>query len=88
MNSNKSLIVHICKSAHDELAVKSVGDSTVTLNRVAEILDMESALDAGCEETPEWSDQRGECRKEEDVELEGFDIDGSGYAGPSGEFDR
>jgi len=85
MNSNESLVVHICEGAHDELAIESVGNTTMSWNRIAEILDMERTLDSGCEETAEWGDERGECRKEEDVELERFNVDRCRHASPGGE---
>jgi hypothetical protein len=38
------------------LAIHPIGHSTVAWDRVSEIFDVESPLEAGCEESTEWSD--------------------------------
>ncbi len=64
VDSNEAVIVHVGEEAHNELAVHAVSDSTVTGDRVAEILDLESALETRCEEATEWRDKGGKGSKD------------------------
>ena len=43
---NVPLVVHVSEEAHDELTIHAVGHSTVTRDRIAKVLDVESALEA------------------------------------------
>jgi uncharacterized protein YcfL len=52
---DKAAVVNISEDAHEELAVHSVGHSTVARNTVTEVLDVESALETRREEPSEWS---------------------------------
>jgi len=54
---------------HAHLAVHAVGHATVARYAVAKVLDLEPALEAAGEETPEGRDQRRERRQHERVEL-------------------
>jgi hypothetical protein len=40
---------------------------------VTEILDLESALETGSEETPEGRNEGGECAEDQDVEVNGIE---------------
>lgn len=66
------MVVHEREEAHDELAVHAIGDTAVAGDRLAEVLDLESALQTGCEETAKGSDQRGKSGESQDVELNGL----------------
>lgn len=44
VKSDKSVVVHVRKEAHDELAVHAIRHATVSWNRVTEILDLEAAF--------------------------------------------
>lgn len=48
----------------------------MTRDTISEILDLESSLQTGCEEAAEGSNQRGECCKHQDVELNWCDCYG------------
>jgi hypothetical protein len=48
---------------------------------LAEVFDLEGALEAGGEEAAEGGDERGEGREDEDVELHGGDVEGEGVEG-------
>jgi len=63
------LIVHKGKETHDKLTVHAVSNTTVTWNRVAKILDVESTLEPRSKEASEWRDKGSECRQHQDVEL-------------------
>jgi len=63
---------------HHELAVHSVGHTTVSRDTMPEILDLKRSFQSACEESSEWSNERCECCKNEDVELNGCDYDGVG----------
>jgi hypothetical protein len=87
MCSNESLVVHVGKRAHDELTIKSIGDSTMSRNRVAKIFDLKGAFDTRSKETAEWSNERCKGSKEEDMELERLYFDALWYASPSRKLD-
>lgn len=44
--ANETTIIDICEYAHEKLAVHSISHSTMSRNAVAEILDIERALEA------------------------------------------
>lgn len=52
------------------LAVESVGQTAVTRNTVAKVLDVESTLETARKETAEWRDQTCERGHDERVQLE------------------
>ena len=87
MHRHEALIIHEGEHAHDELAVHAIRDASVARDGLAEVLDLESALEARGEEAAEGRDQRGKSREDEDVELDGLDGDGAGRGewGPGGE---
>lgn len=60
VNGNEGVVVHVGEETHDELAVHTVGNTAVTGDGVAEILDLEGALQTRGEETSEGSDQGSE----------------------------
>jgi hypothetical protein len=57
------------------LAIHPIGHTTVSGDRVSEVLDVECALEARGKEATEWSDQRGECGHYQAVDLEGRILD-------------
>ena len=59
VSSNETLVVHVGQCAHNELAIHTIRHATMTGDRMAKVLDLESPFDAGCKETTEGSDQRG-----------------------------
>lgn len=76
VHGDETLIVHEGKEAHDELAVHSIRDATVTGDRFAKVLDLEGSFQAGGEEAAKRGDERGESGEEEDMELHGRDVNG------------
>jgi hypothetical protein len=76
VNGDEAGVVEKRNRSHDELAVHAVGHAAVARNRVAKVLDLESALQTGGEEAAKGCDQRGECGENEDVELDGHDVEG------------
>jgi hypothetical protein len=70
--------------SHNELTVHAIGCSTVTRDTVAEVLDLKGALNTRGKEAAERSDERRECSKYEDVELDGRNRDGTRELGPHG----
>ena len=77
------MVVQVREEAHNELAVHAVRDATVARNGVAEILDLEGALEARCEEAAKGRDERGERGEVEGVEVHGRD--GDAEVGADGE---
>lgn len=67
--SNETLIVHKCEKAHDELTIHTVRYPAVARNRLAEVLDLEGALESRGEEATEWRDERGEGCEDKYVKL-------------------
>ena len=57
------------------MAVESVSDTSMSGDRIAEVLDAEGSFDSGRKETPEGRDQRGETRNHERVDLRGRGLD-------------
>jgi hypothetical protein len=82
VHSDEALVVHESEEAHDELTVHAVSHAAVTRDRVTEVLDVESALEARCEEATERRDERCESRHDKNVELHRRDTDGSRKVGP------
>ena len=78
---DECMIVDVGEKAHDELAIHAVGHATVSRDRVAKILDLESSLEAGGEEPPKGRDQGGKAGPEKDVDLDGCHGDAEGRAG-------
>jgi len=81
VHRDKALIIHEGEKAHDELAVHAVRHAAVPGDRVPKVLDLEGALQAGSEEAAEGGDEGGECREDEDVEVDGGEGDGGGEDG-------
>lgn len=69
VDRNEAVIVHVGKETHDELTVHAVSDTTMTRDRVTEILDLEGALEARCEEATEWRDEGSESSEDQNVDL-------------------
>ena len=67
--SNKRLIVHIGKSAHDELAIHAISHSSVARNAVTKVFDIIRSLDPRGKEASERSDERRKGCEDEDVKL-------------------
>lgn len=74
--SDEALVIHETEETHDELTIHSVRHASVARNRVAEVLDVECALETGGEETAEWRYQGCEGRQYDDVELNRRDYHG------------
>lgn len=75
INSDKAVVVHEGKETHDELAIHAIGDTTVTRNRLAKVLDVEGALQTRGKESTERSNERGKSSESEDVELHGLNVE-------------
>lgn len=87
MHGNEARIVHEGNGAHDELAVHAVGHAAVAGNRVAKILDLKGALQAGGEEAAKGRDQRSKSGENKNVELHGLDGDAGGQVDALGQGD-
>lgn len=79
---DEAVVVHVREEAHDELAVHAVSDATVTRDRLAKVLDLESTLETGGEEAAKGSDKRSECGENQNVELDRLNMEGLVHAGP------
>ena len=71
----KTVDVDIDESCHQELAVESVHDASVTRDDVTEVLDFKCSLESRGEEPSEGADDGGEQRHEEAVDEEGVEGD-------------
>ena len=69
VNGDEAVIVHIRKEAHNELAIHSIRNSTMTWNGVAEVLNLEGTLETRCEETTKRGDEGRKGSKNKDVDL-------------------
>lgn len=58
MNFNEGVEVHVSKKSHDELAIHSIRHAAVSRDRVAKVLNLESALEARSEEAAKGSNKR------------------------------
>ena len=72
---DEAAVVEECDRAHDELAVETICHAAVARDRVAKVLDLECALEAGCEEAAKGRDERGEGCEDDHVELDGHDVE-------------
>lgn len=84
VHGNEAVVVHVGEESHDELAVHTVRNTTVARDRFAEVLDLESALKSGSEESTERRDQGGEGCENQNVELNGLDVERGTNTGPVG----
>lgn len=84
VRGNSPLVVHEGKETHDELTVHTIRHTTMARNGVTEILDVEGALQTGREETAEWSNERGKCGEDKNVELHGSNNNLGRQVGPVG----
>lgn len=66
---NSPLVIHKGKEAHNKLTIHTISHTTMAWDGVTEILDVKGTLETGGEKSTKWSNQRGECREDEDVEL-------------------
>lgn len=85
IHGNEAVVVHICEEAHNKLTVHTVSHTTMSWNRVSEVLDLESALKSRSKESPEWCDERGKSCKDQNVKLHGSDRDRLGERKPKWE---
>ena len=69
MHSDKALIIHKRKHAHDELAVHAVSDATMARDGLSKVFDFESSFQAGGEEAAKGRYERGEGGENLDVEV-------------------
>lgn len=84
VHGNEAVVVHVGEESHDELAVHTVRNTTVARDRLAKVLDLERALKSGSEESTERRDQGGEGCENQDVELNGLDVERGSSSGPVG----
>jgi hypothetical protein len=82
------LVVHVGKETHDELAVHTVGHTTMSRNGVTKVLDVEGTLQTRSEEATEGSNQRSKGSKDHDVELNRGDSDCGRQVRPVGRNER
>lgn len=75
INSDEAVVVHEGEESHDELAIHAISDTTVARDRLAKVLDVEGALQTRGKESTERSNERGEGREAEDVELHGLNVE-------------
>lgn len=76
VDDDERVVVDVGKESHDELAVHAIGDAAVARNRVAKVLDLESALETGCEEAAKGGNERRKSGKNQGVELDRSKGDG------------
>lgn len=76
MDGNEAVVVHIGEQAHDELAVHSVSNTTMTGNGFSKVLNFERPFQPRGEEAAEWSNKGGKGRKDKNVELDWGDVEG------------
>ena len=69
---NETVVVHERKESHDELAVHTVGNTTVARDRLAKVLDVEGTLQTRGKEPTKGSNERGKSSKPKNVELHGL----------------
>jgi hypothetical protein len=69
VNFNEGVEVHVGKEAHDELAIHSIRHATVSRDRVAKVLDLESSLEARGEEAAKGSNERCKSSKGQGMQL-------------------
>ena len=55
MRSNERVNIDVYKSGHDEFAVESVHETTVTWNSISEVLDLKSSLESASKEAAKWT---------------------------------
>lgn len=82
VHGNEAVIIHVCEESHDKLAVHSVRNTTMSGDRLAKVLDLESPLEARGEETTKRRDQRSKRRENQDMELNGLDVECRAKSGP------
>ena len=75
VNSNEAVIIHVGEKSHDELAIHAIRNTTMAGNRLAKILDLESPLESRGKESTKRCDQRGERCENQDMQLDGLDIE-------------
>ncbi len=78
VHGNKCVVVHVCKEAHDELAIHAIRHATVARDRVAKVLDLEAALQARCEKPAEGGNQGSKRGQDERMKLHGRNGKGNG----------
>lgn len=69
IHGNEAVVVHVRKETHNKLAVHPIGDTSMSRNRITEILNLERAFETRGKETTEWCDERSECGEDEDMPL-------------------
>lgn len=66
--------VDMCEGGHQVLTVESIHDAAVAGDGVGKVFDFEGSLEAAGKEAAERSDERGEGREEDAVDLEGVQV--------------
>ena len=70
MSLDEGGVVDKDEEGHEDLAVESVGEASVTGNDGAKVFDLEGAFEAGSEETAERGDESREDGERKRVQLE------------------
>lgn len=78
VHSDKGVVVDVCEEAHDELAIHAVGDTAVTGDRVAEVLELKCPLETRGKEAAEGGDEGSKGGEDQGVELHGLEGNGEG----------
>ena len=69
VHCNEAVVVHVCKEAHDKLAIHAISDSTMPWDRIPKVLNFEGTLETRGKEAAEWCDKGGESSKNENMNL-------------------
>lgn len=67
---DEALVIHEGEEAHDKLTIHAVRHTAVPRDAVAKVLDLERALQSASEEAAKGRYERGECCKDERVEMD------------------
>jgi hypothetical protein len=66
---NETVVVHVCEETHDKLAIRPIGDASMSRDRVTKVLDLERALQTRGKETTKRRNEGREGAEDEDVYL-------------------
>ena len=88
IDGNKTVIIHVRKGSHYELAIHAIGHTAMSWYAIAKIFDLEGSLESGCEETAKRSNQGCEGCKNCDVELHRRNQESVVDLGPRGKLIR
>jgi hypothetical protein len=69
VHSDEAVVIHIREETHDELTVHTICNTSMSRNRITEVLNLKGSFEAGSEKASEGSDQRSKCSEDQDVHL-------------------